>query len=85
MRAALCFLLGFFLSLGAVLPAQADETCNSPYLSNLIKGQEDYLYVWTLGVPGMGDGWDKLVTIDVNPSSKQYGKVIARVSVGRRG
>lgn len=37
---------------------QADETCNSPYMGNLIKGQEDYVYVWTLGVPGLGDGFD---------------------------
>jgi selenium-binding protein 1 len=65
--------------------ARADETCNSPYLSNLIKGQEDYLYVWTLGVPGMGDGSDKLVTVDVNPKSKSFGKVVAQVSVGGRG
>lgn len=71
--------------LGAGMPAAADETCNSPYMANLIKGQEDYLYVWTLGVPGLGDGWDKLVTLDVNPASKQYGKVIASTSVGRRG
>ncbi len=79
----LALLFGLF-SLGGSA-ALADETCNSPYMSNLIKGQEDYLYVWTLGMPGLGDGWDKLVTIDVNPASKQYGKVIARVSVGRRG
>lgn len=65
--------------------AMADETCNSPYMSNLIKGQEDFLYVWTLGVAGMGDGADKLVTIDVNPKSKKYGQVIAHVAVGARG
>jgi methanethiol oxidase len=65
--------------------ARADETCNSPYLSKLIKGQEDYIYVWTLGVEGLGDGQDKLVTIDVNPKSKTYSKVIAAVSVGERG
>ena len=65
--------------------ALADETCNSPYLSNLIKGQEDFLYVWTLGVPGMGDGHDKLVTLDVNPQSKRYGQVVAQVAVGGRG
>ncbi|HUG77912.1 MAG TPA: selenium-binding protein SBP56-related protein, partial [Burkholderiales bacterium] len=64
--------------------AQADETCNSPYIAKLIKGQEDYVYVWTLGVEGLGDGWDKLVTIDVNPKSKRYGKVIHRVSTGAR-
>ncbi len=65
--------------------AFADETCNSPYMSNLIKGQEDFVHVWTLGVKGMGDGFDKLVTVDVNPASKQYGKVIGHISVGSRG
>jgi selenium-binding protein 1 len=69
----------------AIAPALADETCNSPYMSNLIKGQEDFLYVWTLGVKGMGDGFDKLVTIDVNPASKKYGQVVAQESVGSRG
>ncbi|MGH8755983.1 MAG: selenium-binding protein SBP56-related protein, partial [Burkholderiales bacterium] len=63
----------------------SDETCNSPYVSNLIKGQEDYIYVWTLGVKGLGDGYDKLVTVDVNPASKSYGKVISQVSVKSRG
>jgi selenium-binding protein 1 len=76
--------------LGAVLigvmgPARADETCNSPYLSSLIKGQEDFVYVWTLGVKGLGDGSDKLVTVDVNPASKRYGKIVATLSVGGRG
>ena len=66
-------------------PAVADETCNSPYISNLIKGQEDFVHVWTLGVEGLGDGSDKLVTIDANPRSKSYGKVIHSVSVGGRG
>ena len=64
---------------------RADETCNSPYMSGLIKGQEDYVHVWTLGVAGLGDGFDKLVTIDVNPKSKSYGKVVHKVSVGARG
>jgi methanethiol oxidase len=66
-------------------PARADETCNSPYMGKLIKGQEDYVQVWTLGVEGLGDGQDKLVTIDANPKSKRYGKVVASVSVGGRG
>jgi methanethiol oxidase len=68
-----------------IAPAHADETCNSPYMGNLIKGQEDYVYVWTLGVKDLGDGSDKLVTIDANPASKLYGKVIHKVSVGGRG
>src|SRR6202051_4383365 len=65
--------------------ARADETCNSPYMSALIKGQEDFIHVWTLGEKGLGDGSDKLVTIDVNPASKTYGKVIGSLSVGGRG
>ena len=68
----------------AFYPAHADETCNSPYISKLIKGQEDYVYVWTLGVEGLGDGFDKLVTVDVNPRSKNYGKVIHSAAVGAR-
>src|SRR3989442_6681864 len=73
------------LALAAASPAGADETCNSPYMGNLIKGQEDYLYVWALGVKSMGDGADKLVTIAVNPASSRYGKVIHKVSVRGRG
>ena len=70
----------------APFAAGADETCNSPYLAKLIKGQEDFVHVWTLGVEGLGDGRDKLVTIDANPASKTYGKVVSSVSVpGPRG
>lgn len=70
----------------APLPAaHADETCNSPYMSRLIKGQEDYLHVWTLGVDGLGDGNDKLVTIDVRPGSATFGKVVHTLSVDGRG
>ncbi|MDQ7091204.1 MAG: selenium-binding protein SBP56-related protein [Methylococcales bacterium] len=63
--------------------AYADETCQSPYMAK-ITGQEDFVYVWTLGVEGLGDEQDKLVTIDVNPKSKNYGTVIASLSVGGR-
>lgn len=73
------------LIFGVATPAMADETCNSPYMTNLIKGQEDFVHVWTLGVKGMGDGSDKLVTVDVNPTSPKYGKVINAISVGGRG
>ncbi|MBV8854827.1 MAG: selenium-binding protein, partial [Sinobacteraceae bacterium] len=73
------------MSLGATTASHADETCNSPYVSSLIKGQEDYVHVWTLGVQGVGDGADKLVTIDANPHSGTYGKVVNSVSVGGRG
>ncbi len=63
--------------------AQADETCQSPYMAK-ITGQEDMVYVWTLGMPGVGDEQDKMVTVDVNPKSPTYGKVIHSVSVGGR-
>ncbi|MCI1191019.1 selenium-binding family protein [Calidifontimicrobium sp. SYSU G02091] len=69
----------------ATTTVHADETCNSPYTSKLIKGQEEYLHVWTLGVQGLGDGSDKLVTIDVRPGSKTYGQVVHTLSVGGRG
>ena len=29
--------------------ATADETCLSPYMAKIV-GQEDFVYVWTLGV-----------------------------------
>jgi selenium-binding protein 1 len=73
-----------FTLVAGLSAAQADETCNSPYITKLIKGQEDYVYVWTLGVEGLGDGFDKLVTVDVNPKSKRYGKVIHSAPVGAR-
>lgn len=70
--------------MGFTAVVHADETCNSPYIAKLIKGQEDYVYVWALGVEGLGDGSDKLVTVDVNPKSKNYGKVVHAVSTGAR-
>ena len=62
---------------------RADETCSSPYLAR-IEGQEEFVYVWTLGVEGLGDGSDKLVTVDVKPGSPDYGKVISSFSVEGR-
>lgn len=77
--AASCILLVPFV----VIPASADETCMSPYMAKIV-GQEDYIYVWTLGIEGVGDGSDKLVTVDVNPNSPKYGKIIDSLSVGGR-
>ena len=62
---------------------RADETCSSPYLAR-IDGQEEFVYVWTLGVDGLGDGADKLVTVDVKPGSPTYGKVVSTASVEGR-
>jgi methanethiol oxidase len=74
------FALAFAFSLGV---ARADETCSSPYMAR-IEGQEDFVYVWTLGVEGLGDGADKLVTVDAKPGSPTYGKVVNSVSVEGR-
>ena len=68
---------------GASMSVLADETCMSPYMAKIV-GQEDFVYVWTLGEEGLGDEQDKMVTIDVNPDSPSYGKVINTLSVGGR-
>ena len=67
----------------AITNARADETCSSPYLAR-IEGQEEFVYVWTLGVEGLGDGSDKLVVVDAKPGSRTYGEVIRSESVGGR-
>jgi len=55
----------------------------SPYMAKIV-GQEDFVYIWTLGLEGVGDGQDKLVTVDVNPASETYSQVVHSVSVGGR-
>ena len=65
------------------LSARANET-GLPSDMVKITGQEDFVYVWTLGVEGIGDEQDKLVTVGVNPASPQYGRVVYSVSVGGR-
>ena len=61
-------------------PALADETCQSPFLPK-VTGQEDFIYVWTLGIKGVADGNDSLVTVDANPKSGSYGKIVHRAPV----
>ena len=63
--------------------AMADETCMSPYMAKIV-GQEDFVYIWTLGIEGLGDGEDKLVTVSVNPNAEQFGTVVSSLSVGSR-
>src|SRR6266436_1779122 len=85
-RVSFCLMVGAALAvlLSGAIPARADETCMSPYMPK-ITGQEDYVYVWTLGIEGVGDGSDKLVTIGANPAdAARYGKVISSVSLGGR-
>lgn len=77
------FIMLLLASVFVINPASADETCMSPYMVKIV-GQEDFIYVWTLGVEGLGDGQDKMVTVDANPKSKHYGKVIYSESVGGR-
>ena len=80
-RLRLLAVMGLGLAVGPL--SQADETCNSPYMKRLTT-QEDFMYIWTLGVTGVGDEQDKLVTVDTNPASKTYGKVLNALSVGGR-
>jgi len=75
--------LSVFCTALASSAARADETCLSPYMAK-ITGQEDYVYVYTLGVPGLGDGNDKLVTLGANPTKPGYGKVVSQVSLPGR-
>lgn len=75
--------LGWCATILAILPAHGDETCQSPYMPK-ITGQEEYVYVWTLGVEGWGDGSDKIVTVDARPDSATYGQVVHSISVGGR-
>lgn len=72
--------IALFLAFGQV---RADETCMSPYMAKIV-GQEDFVYVWTLGMVGVGDEQDKLVTVAVNPASPRYGQVVDSISVGGR-
>src|SRR5215468_9567515 len=76
-------LLAAVFALGVSGSAAADETCQSPFLPK-VTGQEDYIYVWTLGVKGVGDGNDSMVTVDANPRSPFYGKIINRAPVPGR-
>ena len=77
-------LMSAFLAV-ALVPTQAfsDETCMSPYMAKIV-GQEDYVYVWTLGQVGVGDEQDKLVTIAVNPNSPHYGNCLLYTSPSPR-
>jgi selenium-binding protein 1 len=68
-------------SLASAHVVSADETCSSPYLAR-IEGHEEFLYVWTLGVEGLGDGADKLVTVDVKPGSADYAAGRENVDAG---
>jgi methanethiol oxidase len=69
------------LLLAALPSARADEPCQSPYMAKIV-GQEDFVYVWTLGDPKLGAASDSLVTVDVKPGSPAYGKVVSRVETG---
>lgn len=71
------------MALSTPFRAFADETCQSPYMPK-ITGHEEFVYVWTLGVEGMGDEQDKLVTVDLRPDSATRGEVIHSLSVGGR-
>jgi len=74
----------FAVALGLAGPAAWANETGLPADMKKITGQEDFVYIWTLGVEGLGDEQDKLVTVAVNPDSPQFGKVVNFVSVGGR-
>ncbi len=76
--------LGLLIATGlAAGAALADETCQSPFLPK-VTGQEDYIYVWTLGITGVGDGNDSMVTVSANPKAPNYGRIVHRAPVPGR-
>lgn len=79
--AAILLLAAFFIL--TTQSSWANET-GLPHDMVKITGQEDFVHIWTLGAEGIGDEQDKLVTVDVNPNSKNYGKVVHSESVGGR-
>ncbi len=81
--ASILALAGLILTVPA---AMADETCQSPYMAK-ITGEEEFVYVWTLGIEGIGDGSDKLVTVDVrkdSPDLRQGDRCRTRWAVATR-
>jgi selenium-binding protein 1 len=65
--AAIILFAGFFILV--TNSVWANET-GLPHDMVKITGQEDFIHIWTLGAEGVGDEQDKLVTVDVNPNSK---------------
>ena len=51
----LCGIAALLTLLMTTATAHADETCMSPYMAKIV-GQEDFVYIWTLGLEGVGDG-----------------------------
>lgn len=83
LRRSLCAGLSAAALCLAATAARSDETCQSPYMAK-ITGEEEFVYVWTLGIDGLGDGSDKLVTVDARKDSPTFGRVIDVDSVGGR-
>jgi methanethiol oxidase len=69
------------LALATAGSAAADETCQSPYMAK-VTGHQEFVYASAIGIEGLGDGSDKVVTVDVRPDSPTYGQVIDVESVG---
>ncbi|HZT81722.1 MAG TPA: selenium-binding protein SBP56-related protein, partial [Gemmataceae bacterium] len=65
----------------ALAPAEA-ETCLSPFVKRLDR-PEKYLYVFCVDADAKDN--DFLLVIDVQPESKQYGKIISQLDLGSSG
>src|SRR5437763_406457 len=76
----LCGLVGG-LALTALGPAEA-ETCLSPFVKRLDR-PEKVLYVFCVDADARDN--DFLITIDVDPKSAKYGKIIHQLDLGSSG
>src|SRR5438876_1793702 len=82
MRRLLC--CGLVMGLAVLLgPGGADgETCLSPYVKRLDR-PEKVLYVFCVDADAKDN--DFLITIDVDPESAKYGKIIHQLDLGSAG
>lgn len=74
-------ILGALVGIIAVVSLPA-ETCLSPFIKRLTD-REKYLYVYCVDAD-MKDN-DFLITVDVNPKSKTYSKIIHKLDLGSKG
>lgn len=58
------------------------ETCLSPFIKRLDK-QEKYLYVYCVDADAKDN--DFILTLDVDPKSKKYGKILDKLDLGCSG
>jgi len=76
-----CSVCGVFAVLALVASGGA-ETCLSPYVTRLNRA-EKLLYVFCVDAAGKNN--DSMLTIDVDPDSDKYGKILHQLDLGSAG